>query len=183
MINEIAEARWERLSEIIKNLQEKNYDIREADVLKVAGGTASVGRFHIARALVKKGAFKTVREAFDKMLGNGKPAYAPRYFPEVDNIIETIHQAGGTAGLAHPLLVGDDELVEKICAKVDFLEVFYPAHKPQDVQRYKIMAAKYNLKLSGGSDFHGITSRFVNSLGEFTISDDIAKNFFEAESE
>lgn len=178
MINEITEARWERLSEIIKNLQNKNYDIREADVLKVAGGSASVGRFHIARALVKKGAFKTVREAFDKMLGNGKPAYAPRYFPEVDDIIETIHQAGGTAGLAHPLLVGDDELVEKICAKVDFLEVFYPAHKPQDVQRYKIMAAKYNLKFSGGSDFHGSASRFVDGLGEFTVSDDIAKNFY-----
>lgn len=182
MINNISEARWERLSEIIKNLQDRKYNIREADVLKVAGDSKSVGRFHIARALVSNGAFKNIREVFDKMLGNGKPAYAPRYFPEVDEIVEVIHQAGGQAGLAHPLLVGDDSLVEEICKKVDFLEVFYPCHKPQDVQRYKIMAMKYDLKISGGSDFHGVTSRFVNALGEFTISDDIAKKFFVADS-
>ena len=54
MINEISEARWTRFSEIIKNLQEKNFNIREADVLQVAGSSRSIGRFHIARALVKE---------------------------------------------------------------------------------------------------------------------------------
>lgn len=178
MINDIAESRWERFSEIIKNLQAKKYNIREADVLKVAGSSSSIGRFHIARVLVKNGAFKNVREAFEKVLGKGKAAYAPRYFPEIDEIIDVIHQAGGKACLAHPLLVGNDSLVEEICTKVDGLEVYYPFHKPQDVQRYKVMAAKYNLLPTGGSDFHGAASRFVSDLGEFTVADEVAKNFY-----
>lgn len=180
MIDKIVESRWERFSEIIKNLQSAKYNIRETDVLKVAGDSKSIGRFHIAKALVKIGIFKNIREVFDKLLDKGKPAYAPRYFPEVDEIIEVIHNAGGVAVLAHPLLIRNDELVEKICAKTDGLEIYYPAHKPQDVQRYKIMATKYNLMVSGGSDFHGTSSRFVSKLGEFTIADEIAKNFYHA---
>ena len=180
MADKINEARWERFSEIIKNLQALKYNIRETDVLKVAGSSKSIGRFHIAKTLVRGGMFKTVREVFEKLLAKDQPAYAERYFPEVDEIIDVIHRAGGIAVLAHPLLVKDDELVEKVCAKVDCLEIYYPAHKPQDVQRYKIMATKYNLMVSGGSDFHGTASRFVSKLGEFTIADEIAKNFYRA---
>ena len=179
MINEISEARWTRFSEMIKNLQDNNYNIREADVLQVAGTSRSIGRFHIARALVKKGEFKTVREAFEKMLGKDKPAYAPRYFPEVEEIVDVIHQAGGQAVLAHPKLVEDDSLVESICTKVDGIEVFYPNHQPQDIQRYLSFAEKFNLLIVGGSDFHGSASRFVNGLGEFTVADEIAKKIYE----
>ena len=178
MIDKIIEARWERFSEIISTLQAKKYNIREADVLKIAGTTRSIGRAHIARTLVKIGAFKSVREAFDKMLGKGKPAYVPRYLPEVDEVIEVIHQAGGQAVLAHPKLVGDDDLVEELCKKMDGLEVYYPFHKPSEVQHYFFLAKKYNLLITGGSDFHGTSSRFVKELGEFTISDELAAKFF-----
>ena len=168
MINEISEARWTRFSEIIKNLQEKNFNIREADVLQVAGSSRSIGRFHIARALVKK-----------EMLGKDKPAYAPRYFPEVEEIVDVIHQAGGQAILAHPKLVENDSLVENICTKIDGIEVFYPNHQPQDIQKYLNFAEKYNLLIVGGSDFHGAASRFVNALGEFTIADNLAKKIYD----
>lgn len=179
MINDIAEARWTRFSEIVRILQSHKYNIREADVLQIAGGSRSIGRFHIARTLVKKGAFKTIREAFEKMLGKDRPAYAPRYFPKVEEIVDVIHQSGGQAVLAHPKLVGDDSLVEEICAKVDGLEVFYPCHQPQDIQRYMDFAKKYNLMLAGGSDFHGTASRYVDALGEFTVADDIAKRIYD----
>lgn len=179
MINDIAEARWTRFSEIIKNLQDRKYSIREADVLQVAGGSRSIGRFHIAKTLVKKGAFKTVREAFEKMLGKDKPAYAPRYFPEVEEIVDVIRQSGGQAVLAHPKLVGDDSLVENICTKVDGIEVFYPNHQPQDIQRYMDFAKKFNLIIAGGSDFHGTASRYVDALGEFTVADELAKKIYD----
>jgi hypothetical protein len=179
MINEISEARWTRFSEIIKNLQDKKYNIREADVLQVAGSSRSIGRFHIARALVKKGEFKTIREAFEKMLGKDKPAYAPRYFPEVEEIVDVIHQAGGQAVLAHPKLVEDDSLVENLCTKIDGIEAFYPGHQEQDIQLYLNLAEKFNLLVVGGSDFHGVTSRFVDALGEFTVADDIAKKIYD----
>ena len=178
MIDKIIEARWERFSEIIRILQTKKYNIREADVLKTAGTSRSIGRSHIARTLVRLGAFKNVREAFEKMLGKGRPAYVPRYLPEVDEIIDTIHQAGGKAVLAHPKLVGDDALVEQLCTKVDGLEVYYPFHKPDEVQHYFFLAKKYNLLITGGSDFHGTASRFVKELGEFTISDTLAEKLF-----
>lgn len=178
MIDKIIEARWERFSEIIGILQVKKFNIREADVLKVAGTSRSIGRAHIARTLVKIGAFKTVRDAFEKMLGKGKPAYVPRYLPEVDEVIEVIHSAGGKAVLAHPKLVGDDSLVEELCKKVDGLEVYYPFHKPTEVQHYFFLAREYNLLVTGGSDFHGTSSRFVKELGEFTVSDSLAEKFF-----
>jgi hypothetical protein len=178
MISEISEARWTRFSEIIKILQEKNFNIREADVLQVAGSSRSIGRFHIARALVKKGEFNTIKEAFEKMLGKDKPAYAPRYFPEVEEIVDVIHQAGGQAVLAHPKLVENDSIVETVCKKVDGIEVFYPNHQAQDIQKYLNFAETYNLLVVGGSDFHGTTSRFVSTLGEFTFADDLAKKNF-----
>ncbi|MBQ4403612.1 MAG: PHP domain-containing protein [Selenomonadaceae bacterium] len=178
MIDKIIEARWERFSEIINILQSKRFNIREADVLKVAGTSRSIGRAHIARALVKVGAFRNVREVFEKMLGKGNPAYVPRYLPEVDEVIDVIHQAGGVATLAHPKLVGDEELVEELCKKLDGLEVYYPSHKPDETQHYFFLAKKYNLLITGGSDFHGAASRFVNELGDFTISDTLAEKFF-----
>lgn len=180
MIDKINEARWERFSEIVRTLQQKRYAIREADVLKIAGTSHSIGRAHIARTLVKIGAFKSVREVFEKLLGKGCPAYVPRYLPEVDEVIRVIHQAGGKAVLAHPKLVGDDELVELLCHKVDGLEVYYPCHKLEDTQRYLTLATQYNLLIAGGSDFHGTASRFVKELGEFTISDKLAEKFYVA---
>ncbi|MBE8951192.1 MAG: PHP domain-containing protein [Quinella sp. 3Q1] len=178
MIDKIIEARWERFSEIINILQTKKFNIREADVLKIAGTSRSIGRAHIARTLVKIGAFRNVREAFEKMLGKGSPAYVPRYLPEVDEVIDVIHQAGGVATLAHPKLVGDDDLVEELCKKLDGLEVYYPFHKPDETQHYFFLAKKYNLLITGGSDFHGAASRFVNELGDFTINDSLAEKFF-----
>ena len=178
MINDVMEARWLRFTQIIKNLQSKKYNIREAEVLQVTGSSRTIGRAHIARALVKKGMFKNVREVFDKMLGKGKPAYAPRYFPKIDEVVEVIRQAGGQAMLAHPGLVGDDNLVEEICRKVDALEVYYPAHKPLDIQKYLSIAKKFNLMVGGGSDYHGIGSKYVDKLGEYTIPDEVAEKFF-----
>lgn len=178
MINEIIEARWIRFTEIIKNLQNKKYNIKEADVLQVTGSSRSIGRAHIARALVKKGMFKSLREVFEKMLGKGKPAYAPRYFPAVDEVVDVIRQAGGKAMLAHPGIVGSDALVEELCRKVDALEVYYPAHKPLDIQKYLGIAKKFNLMVGGGSDFHGIGSKYVDNLGDYTIPDEIAEKFF-----
>ncbi len=178
MINEILEARWDRFSKIVKNLQANGVEIREADVLKIAGSSRSVGRSHIARALVKAGFFKTIRDAFDQMLAKGRPAYEPRYLPELDEVISVIHGAGGIASLAHPKLVDDDKLVEEICKKTDALEVYYPFHFPEEVEKYSKMAEKFNLLVAGGSDFHGTASRYVDNLGEFTIDDSLAEKFY-----
>ena len=180
-LNDVIEARWVRFNDIMKKLQENGFPIREADVLKVAGTSKSIGRSHIARALVKAGCFGSVREAFEKMLRKGSPAYVPRYLLELDEIVSLIHKSGGTAALAHPKLVGDDTLVEDICtnAGIDAIEIFYPIHTCEDTARYFKMAEEHDLMITGGSDFHGTASRYVKELGEFTISDEIAEKFYQ----
>ena len=182
-LNEITESRWERFSEIMQRLQDNGFQIKEADVLKIANTSKSIGRSHIARAMVKGGFYKTVREVFENMLQKGKPAYVPRYLPEFDEIVDLIHNCGGIAVLAHPKLIGDDNLVEEICSsgKIESLEVFYPKHTPEDTANYIQLAKKYNLLLTGGSDFHGIASRYVKELGEFTIEDQFAEKFYQPE--
>ena len=179
-LNDVIEARWVRFNDIMQKLQENGFSIREADVLKVAGTSRSIGRSHIARALVKNGCFNSVREAFDKMLQKDRPAYVPRYLLEIDEIIELIHKSGGTAVLAHPKLIGDDNIVDEICANagIEAIEAFYPLHDDEDTARYIKIAEKHNLLITGGSDFHGTASRYVKNLGDFTIEDKFAEFFW-----
>lgn len=182
-LNELTDARWVRFSEIMKKLRENGCQIKDADVLKIANTSRSIGRSHIARALVKTGSFKTVRDAFDKMLSRNKAAYVPRYLLKLEEIIKLIKTAGGTVCLAHPKLVGDDATVKEVCRSgIDAIEAFYPCHTPDDVRRYIMLAQENDLMISGGSDFHGIASRYVERLGEFTIDDKFAEKFYRAAS-
>ncbi|WP_288311929.1 PHP domain-containing protein [uncultured Selenomonas sp.] len=182
-LNDVTEARWTRFSEMVAKLQKLGYDIREKDVLAVAGASKSISRSHIGRVLVSKGYFKTVRDAFSELLQKGQPAYVPHYRLEVADIISLIHQAGGKAVLAHPKLIWDDALVEEICRSgIDGIEVFYPQHNPEDTAHYLALAEKYQLLPSGGSDFHGFPTRYPAELGVFTIEDRYAEPFYQPET-
>ena len=174
-LNDVIEARWTRFSNIVEKLQELGFQINEADVLKIANTSKSIGR-----ALVRNECFKTVRDAFEQILQKGKPAYFPRYLLKIDEIVELVHNSGGIVSLAHPKLICDDNLVEEICSNhnIDALEVFYPFHNLEDTLRYMNLAEKYNLLVTGGSDFHGTNSRYVKNLGEFTIEDNFAEKFY-----
>ena len=181
-LNDVTEARWTRFSEMVEKLCGLGYHISETEVLTLAGESKSISRSHIARILVKKGYFESIRDAFDELLQKGKPAYVPHYRMEAAEIIALIKAAGGTPVLAHPKLVGDDELVEQLCQSgIEGLEVYYPAHEAADTQRYIEMAKKYGLLLSGGSDFHGYATRFPQEMGIFTIDDEVAEQFFRSE--
>lgn len=182
-LNDVTEARWTRFSEMVAKLQKLGYDIREKDVLAVAGASKSISRSHIGRVLVSKGYFKTVRDAFSELLQKGQPAYVPHYRLEVADIISLIHQAGGKAVLAHPKLIWDDSLVEEICRSgIDGIEVFYPQHNPEDTAHYLALVEKYQLLPSGGSDFHGFPTRYPTELGIFTIEDRYAEPFYQPET-
>lgn len=181
-LNEVTEARWTRFSEMVEKLQELGYDINETDVLTLAGASRSISRSHIARVLVKKGHFSSVREAFNAVLEKGKSCYVPHYRLEADEIIDIIKQAGGIPVLAHPKLIHDDEIVESLCQKgIEGIEVFYPRHDDVDVEHYMAMAERYNLMVTGGSDFHGFPTRYPAELGVFTVEDRWAKQIFRPE--
>ena len=161
-LNDVTEARWTRFSEMVEKLQHLGYEISETEVLTIAGTSRSISRSHIGRVLVKKGYFPTVRDAFEAMLMKGKPAYVPHYHLEVEDIIGLIKAAGGTPVLAHPKLIGDDRLVEELCCRgIEGLEVFYPQHDEADTARYLDMAKRYQLLVTGGSDYHGFATAMM----------------------
>lgn len=95
--------------------------------------------------------------------------------------MDLIRAAGGFPVLAHPLLIGDDAVVSKVL-KLDVagIEVYYPQHNGEDVQRYGQLAELHGLLKTGGSDFHGIAGRYPETLGEFVVDDELARPFVEA---
>jgi len=178
-LNDVVEGRWTRFTTMVEKLQELGYAITETEVLQVAGTSKSIGRPHIARVLVQKGFFPDIRTVFNEVLGNDKPAYVPHYKLDPAEIVALVHAAGGIVVLAHPKLVGDDGLVERLLELgFDGMEVFYPQHTADDVARYQTMAAKYHLLLTGGSDFHGTLQRYPDQLGTFTVEDRYAEALY-----
>lgn len=176
---EVAESRWVRFSQIIEKLNSEGYNISETDVLTIAGGSKSISRSHIARALVKKGIFKTVREAFHEVLERGRSCYVPHFRLSPEKIIEIIHNAGGIVVLAHPKLVYDDELVEKLLdLGMDGIEAYYPEHDEAEAAKYVDMAQRRNLIITGGSDYHGLSARHAIELGEFKLDDKYAEAIY-----
>ena len=125
------------------------------DVLAQAGGGA-VGRPHVARALVADGWATDVRDAFDRYLGAGKPAYVAKDQLGMAAAIAIIHSAGGLAVLAHPGPAGTRERLASLAALgLDGVEVRHPGHSPSDTNRLAALTAQLGLVASGGSDWHG----------------------------
>ena len=119
----------------------------------------AVGRAHIARALVEAGHVTTIKEAFDRYLHIGGPAYVGRRRLSPEEAVELIHSAGGVAVLAHPGLVADWEtlLVSRLIpAGLDGIEVVHPDNPAPVQQRARELAQQHGLVMTGGTDFHDL---------------------------
>ena len=128
----------------------------EALIRTAIGNGRTVGRPAIADALVAGGHAVDRQDAFDRWLGQGKPAYVERCGPAVADAIEAIAGAGGIASLAHPGLLGlDDEIARFAANGLDALEACHRDHDAAAEARYRAYAAQLDLAISGGSDFHG----------------------------
>ncbi|CVK17570.1 PHP domain-containing protein [Sporomusa sphaeroides] len=166
----ILQDRLQRAKVMVDKLNKLGYSIDYRRVLTIAGQAEAVGRPHIAKALVEKKYFKTVAAAFEQTLAQNGPAYVPHYKMTPEQVIRLIEQAGGIAVLAHPGLVGNDDLViDLIQAGIHGLEVYHPEHNQAMTNKYLGIANKYKLKITGGSDFHAIPGRYPEELGSFTI--------------
>ena len=119
----------------------------------------SIGRPQIARAMIAAGYVADTREAFDRWLATGRPAFVPRTGPPTREVIEIIHAAGGVASLAHPGQTGVDARIAAYAESgLDALEVFHPDHDKASTDKYRGVARRLNLLVTGGSDFHGDAS-------------------------
>jgi predicted metal-dependent phosphoesterase TrpH len=116
----------------------------------------SAGRPHVAQAMLARGYVKSVREAFDKYLGAGKPANVPRKKLAPADAVRLIRRAGGVPVLAHPGLADRDGMIpELIAAGMMGIECYYSEHSAAQRAAYLERCRQDDLVATGGSDFHG----------------------------
>lgn len=160
-------ARYDRVFAILNKLQDQGIDISRTEIQKITVGE-SVGRPHIAQALVNKGVVKTIREAFDRYIGFGAPAYVPRYKQSPEEGIALIREAGGVAILAHPGVHGlSKNIPQWIKSGLQGIEVTHSEHSLEDERHYRELAEQYNLLMTGGSDYHGEARKPGIHLGDW----------------
>ncbi len=151
----LRDMRRTRAERIVQRLNELGVRIEVAAVLEQAAGGA-IGRPHVARAMIAEGWAVDFRDAFDRYLGNGRPAYVPKERLAVVDAIGLIHRAGGLAVLAHPAQGGTRERVEAFVRDgIDGVEVRHPSHSSEDIARLTALVDYFGLVPSGGSDWHG----------------------------
>jgi 3',5'-nucleoside bisphosphate phosphatase len=148
--------RVDRIYRIVEKLGNEGIKIGASDVFKLAG-KGSVGRLHVAQALIKSGKVKTYREVFDKYIGFLKPCYVSnvRFTPQ--EAIGMVLEAGGVPVVAHPHTMGKhDYIPELVGCGLRGIEVYHTDHKTSAVKRYEEIAKGYGLLVTGGSDCHGM---------------------------
>ena len=152
---EFRESRVSRAEQIVARLNALDVPVTFDAVLAEAGEGA-VGRPHVARAIVRGGWVRDQREAFDRFLGNGRPAFVPKHHLTIGDAIRLVHDAGGVAVVAHPGSDGTRARIEPLVPLgLDGLEVRHPSHSAEDAARIGAIADHFGLVPSGGSDWHG----------------------------
>jgi predicted metal-dependent phosphoesterase TrpH len=153
-LEEFRESRRIRAMRMVDKLNQLGMDIEYRDVLKRADST-SIGRPHVAAALVEKGHVATVSEAFYRFLGDSGPAYMPKQKLSPAEAITIILSVGGIPVLAHPGTLQENIVSELVSFGLMGLEAFHPYHTVQLSDYYCGLAEEHNLLITGGSDCHG----------------------------
>jgi predicted metal-dependent phosphoesterase TrpH len=176
-LNAVLEAsragRQDRIPETLRRLADLGMPLSLDEVKAQAASTLSVGRPHVADAMVAKGYVRDRREAFSKYLAEGGPAYVVRWTPTVEQTIERIVAAGGVAVIAHPWGRGHKEYVpESQFARwrdlgLAGLEAHHTDHSPADQGELVEIAGRLSMLVTGSSDYHGL-GKPDNPLGIFT---------------
>lgn len=165
--------RLKRAERIVRKLNDINVPLKLDAVLDQAG-IGSVGRPHIASALLEEGLTETYHEAFLKYIGVGAPAYEKKYQLSPLEATQLIAQAGGLSFLAHPgKYTTDVELLELINSGLDGIEVVHPSHDEARQEFYRSVVSQYFLLECGGSDYHGGKKNDEDSFGVYTVSLDV----------
>lgn len=178
-LDEIKEARYERASKMIIKLKKLGFSLEFEEVKRIAHDDL-IGRPHIAQALIQKGYVFSIKEAFTKYIGKGKPAYIPRYKFLPEEAINLIKTSGGISILAHPGLINDQKLIDNVIKMgIEGIEVFYPEHSNEQINKYLMLTTKNHLLVTGGSDFHGLESeKSRGKLGAAGIGDNYMQEIY-----
>jgi len=168
------ENRHSRMEKIIARINEAGIEITMNDVLAQLSDGATLGRPHLADALVKKGVVASRDEAFTQMLHNNSKYYVSHYSPTPETAIGLIKAAGGVSVIAHPMAshrgrtISLETFGSLIDSGLDGIEVDHRDHSPAEKIELISLASGSNLVMTGASDYHG--NGKLNSLGEYTTN-------------
>ena len=171
--------REERMLEMIQRLAGRGIRVSIDEVVGIAGPSRrSLGRPHLARALVQAGYADSVPDAFDRFIGNRHPAYVPTAFVSTQEAIRMILEAGGVPVWAHPRFERLEAFLPGLkLAGLRGIEVFRPRTHPERILALEAVARSWKLLATGGSDWHGPDS---GRLGDFHVSGDEVAELLEA---
>jgi predicted metal-dependent phosphoesterase TrpH len=170
----VRDARLVRAERIVHNLS-KDYALTWDDVVAQTSDGTTVGRPHIADALVARGHVPTRSEAFASILHPSRGYFLPHYAPEPETAVRLVVAAGGVPVIAHPatrgrgLVVSDDEIADLVRSGLAGLEIDHRENTPEGKQTIERLARRHDLILTGSSDYHGTGK--PNRLGENTTAD------------
>lgn len=171
-LSKTRENRHGRMEKIIARINEAGIDISMADVLEQLSDGATLGRPHLADALVKRGVVASREEAFTQMLHNNSKYYVSHYSPSPEVAIKLIKAAGGVAVIAHPMashrgrVISSETFGSIINSGLDGIEVDHRDHTPDEKKELINLAKEFDLVMTGSSDYHGDGK--LNMLGEYT---------------
>jgi predicted metal-dependent phosphoesterase TrpH len=166
LLAEMRSSRQDRAKRMIAKLERLGLAVTWERVQEIAN-TDAIGRPHIAQALLEKGYISNFKEAFDRYIGWGGPAYVERAKISPLEATKLILETNGLPVLAHPLTVANPEqMVQQLKdGGLIGLEVYYGGYSVPDVSRILALAVKYGLIATGGSDFHGLDEKNETALG------------------
>ena len=169
-LDKMRNSRLIRAQDMIKKLADLSMSIEWERVQELAG-IGTVGRPHIAQALLEKGYIRTIKDAFTKYIAFGGPAYVPRDKLTPAEAVELIIRADGIPVLAHPLTIDDPESVisELVGKGLAGLEAYYKDYSAEERKRLVNLAEKQGLITTGGTDYHGLDDSTEVMMGEADV--------------
>ena len=148
-------SRIARMHAMIERLNGMAIDVTMADVEAQVTGASSLGRPHLARALVAKGVVGSVQEAFDRYIADEGDGFVALERQTSAEIVEMIHRCGGVAVVAHPMRLRDPAHLEELCEiGADGVEVVHPTADGAAREMLADFAGRRGLLTTGGTDFH-----------------------------
>ncbi len=156
-INSLLASRNDRNARMVERLRGLGVQITLEEVK--AKGRSLTGRPHFARVLMEKGYVTSVQQAFDDYLDEGAKGYVERDEADFGDAVHRVNRSGGVASVAHPIRLKGFAIQDAIAEMRDLglkaLEVYHSDHKPANVAEYRALAERFDLAMTGGSDFHG----------------------------
>lgn len=174
VVDKLNKARIERIERILFNLRKHNINLTLEDLNVDLNST--VGRSHVANAMVRKGYFENYKTAFINYLVKGKPGYVKGYKLNYKEAIQIINNCGGISVLAHPGQIYKSLEIENIVKNLKIyglkgLEVYHPSHSRNQTNSFYNLSKKHKLFITGGSDFHGKECFKENNIGSYGINE------------